>query len=243
MIIITWFLRIFAILFGLMCTFVALDMFHIWAGGVPDFNQRKHASNFQKHKHPKSRHGSSQSQRQRSQKKCCRWKWQIRRVAGYLFLLGAVLTILGVLLWIPNYGNIHQLLNDHIVAITVGWIGLIFLRGTITISSRSPWLTIIKRPMSGKAFPSILWMTFGLFLVAVGFYGGVCEFQAVSVCMGNNQIVDLIVTLVGFVSGGVAAMGLEALIQSYQAEEPFEPKSFSLLGMGLVFLIASLWIG
>lgn len=149
----------------------------------------------------------------------------------------------GVLIWLPGFGNLAWF-SDRIEGVAVLVLGLILLRGTFKITSPIVWkkITIIKRPLSGKARPSLAWMGLGLVCCVVGLYGLACDFASPANCIGGNLDAawNLVFTIFEFILGGISAMGLEEAIQSWQEGKSPQPRSVLLFGIGLVLFIAAL---
>ena len=257
MLALTWFFRIISLLLGIPCIFVSLDLLYVW--GVEDHPRRSRGYSLPPRP---SRPGSTVSRPpgahppikvfkplvgQRgirpSPDTWVWWEWPIRRPAFFLLLLGLALVAVGVLLWLPGYGNIPWV-SDRIEGIAVAILGFTLLRGTFKISSPVIWkkVTLIKRPLSGKARPSLLWMGIGLVLVLVGLYGMACDFVDPAICLsGKSKAVwDLILNVAVFLSGVAATVGLEDIFQAMQGRERLQPKAVQLAGIGGVVLVAVL---
>ena len=241
-----WLFRLILIPFGLSCIFVSLDMLYIW--GVEA--KKSHRSYIPK---PTDRRvGSYRSKFLTHRKKGFRpspdtWIWwdgRMRRPAFYLLFLGVAMTFVSVLTMLPGYGN-YPWISDRFPGVALVLFGLTLLRGTLKISSPILWkkITIIKRPLSGKARPSLFWMGTGLVIIIIGLYGLVCNFTLFDQCVGeNSDAVWMIFFTIGeFIMGGMAAIGLEEMLQSWQEGEALEPRALVLFGLGLVLFVAILF--
>lgn len=245
--ILIWCLRLFSIPFGVICVFVSLDLLYIW--GIEGSTRRKKDN---KHRPLGNMPGHQNNLNFLSRNRRATrphpdtwiwWEWPIRRPAFYLLLLGLALVFAGVLLWLPSYGNILWI-SERTVGIIVLLLGLILLRGTVKITSPLLWkkITIIKRPLSGNAYPSFAWMGVGFFVTLAGLYSMACNFTPISECTSGKMgaVFDLLFTFAEFFLGGIASVGLEDIVQSYQEGSKPETHSVSLLGTGLVLFITAL---
>jgi hypothetical protein len=251
--ILIWFLRFFSILLGLACMFVSIDMLYIWglegpvhraqSGPRQVSGHMNHLSAPHQHNLMRDPVGGRKPGMRPSHNTWIWLEWQLRRPAFYLFLLGISLTIAGIFLWLPAYGNILWL-SEHIEGINVLIIGLIFLRGTVKISSPLLWkkITIIKRPLSGRARPSLFWMAVGFGITLTGLYGITCDFTSPGACIGGHvsATFDLAFTFLEFILGGIAAVGLEDMLESYKENKSPELRSIQVFWGGLILFLGIL---
>jgi len=255
-IVMIWFFRIISFPLGLACIFVSLDMLYVWGFDSAPPKRIRRPVPPPPRRGGAYRPGSQMSGRRSRSSHWARkrgirpypdawvwWEWEIRHPAFYLLLLGIALIVVGVLMWWPDFGNIPWV-SDHIEGIALLTMGLTLLRGTLKISSPLIWkrVTIIKRPLSGNARPSPVWMGIGLILCIVGLYGMACDFASPMACIGGDlTVIGKFIFAIGeFVLGGIGAVGLEDMIQSWQEGNPPTPRSLLLFGIGLVCFIAAL---
>lgn len=258
MIALVWFFRLVSFPLGLACLFVSLDMLYVW--GLDGRTSRRRAPKPTAGRRPPGsvpgripQQGHSRPSRipYRGREQGVRphpdtwiwWEWRVRRPAFYLLFLSLALFTIGVLMCLPGFGRLGWV-SERIEGLAVLVLGLILLRGTIKITSLNPWkkITIIKRPLSGKARPSWIWMGLGLALCVVGLYGLACDFASPANCIGGklDAFMNLGLTVTEFILAGISAMGLEETVQSWQEHTSPEPRSVLLFGVGLVLFIAVL---
>lgn len=232
----TWLLGIIAIIFGLACSCVALGMLFVW--GVEG---RRYKGTKPPKSSPLPPIGNPWMHSRANA--WVRWEWKIQHPAFYLLLLGVALSASGILLFLPNHGNLPWI-SQHIEGVALFVFGLILLRGTLKISS--PLLlqkiTLIKRPFDGKARPSLPWMILGLILAGVGLYGMACGFAPTGSCINSDlaKAKGIALQSAEYLLGAIMAMGLEGIVQAKQERTEIQPISLFLLGVGLLGLIAAL---
>jgi len=69
-----------------------------------------------------------------------------------------------------------------------------------------------------------------------------CNFISPVSCIGEHvsAALDLVFTFFEFFTGGIAAVGLEDIIESYKENTTPEPRSMQILGVGLVLFVGIL---
>ena len=251
-----WFFRMVSFPLGLACIFVSLDMLYVWGldGRRPRRRRYPRPPRPPRQGGPVGYRTGARPPGRYTERPIAPdtrphpnawvwWEWKVRRPAFYLLMLGLALVVVGVLTWLPGYGNIPWI-SDHLEGLAVLILGLILLRGTLKISSPLVWkkITLIKRPLSGKSRPSVPWMGLGLLLTMVGLYGIVCGFASPAACGGNNPSLmwSVVFTVGELVFGAVGVMGVEDIFQALQERSSLSPWSLRFFGIGAIGVVVIL---
>lgn len=232
-----WFLRIVLFPLGIACFFVALDMLHVWGIDTRP-RERLLKPSVKAYRRPLTAPYALRSGSPRPHPNAwVWWEWRIRRPAFYLLLLGMAMVAIGILLWLPGFGNLPRI-SERLPGIGLFVLGLTLLRGTLKISSPLIWkrVTLIKRPLSGRARPSLAWMGLGFVFSVAGLYGVFCDFAPLRDCL-SIQWTGTVASIGELIFGGLAATGFEDLIQAIQESDSPKPRAFILLGIGLAGFI------
>jgi hypothetical protein len=249
MMIVVWIFRFLAIPFGVTCLLVALDVLHVWGverrghkyaptppPPAPHFTPGHHPA------HPSYLHASQSGVRPHPNA----WVWwhsHVLRPAFLLVLLALALMFLGVLLWLPRYGSV-PFVSERAPYLTLLVFGLILLRGTFKISSPVIWrkMTFIKWPWGGRARPSVPWILVGLVLCVFSLYQIMHSLTTALpfIDPGAGEQIKTILEIAAVLTGGLACIGVEGIVQSFQENQPAAPQSFLNLGVGLLGLLVSI---